>query len=102
MSVMKDITLRNAEQLGTAIRLKRKEKGLSQTAFAEQLGVGRKWIIQLEAGHPKAEFGVILKALRLLNIDLRLIDLGAPTNRPAAEKSSRLDEVFQRLQRDRK
>lgn len=39
VSPMKDTALRNAEQLGMAIRLKRKESGLSQTALAERLGV---------------------------------------------------------------
>jgi len=102
MSLMKDISLRSAEQLGAAIRLKRKEKSLSQTALAGQLGVGRKWLIQLEAGHPKAEFGLVLKALELLNMDLRLGDTDAPMARPAHRKTSRLDEVFQRLHRDRK
>src|SRR5256884_544991 len=38
MSPMKDTTLRSAEQLGMTIRLKRKEKGLSQNRLAELLG----------------------------------------------------------------
>jgi transcriptional regulator with XRE-family HTH domain len=39
---MKDTILRNAEQLGMTIRLKRKEKGLSQNSLPELLGVERK------------------------------------------------------------
>lgn len=98
MSPMKDITVRSAEQLGMTIRLKRKEKGLSQSAFAELLGVERKWVLRLEAGNPKAEFALVVKALELVGIRvlLRDEDRAAKGNRT---EPSRLDEVFKRLQR---
>jgi HTH-type transcriptional regulator / antitoxin HipB len=100
MSSMKDTTLRSAEQLGLAIRLKRQEKKLSQSALAELLGVERKWVLRLEAGNPRAELGLVLKTLEALGIRASL----AQTDRlRAAEKSppatSRLDDVFRRLQR---
>jgi len=78
MSAMKDTTLRTAEQLGMRVRLKRKEKGLSQTALAELLGVERKWVLRLEAGNPKAELGLVLKALKALDIQASLSDQGRP------------------------
>ena len=95
---MKDTALRNAEQLGMTVRLKRKEKGLSQSALAELLGVERKWVLRLEAGNPKAEFALVLRALELLGMRafLRDEDRAAPGTRA---KASRLDEVFNRLQR---
>lgn len=98
---MKDIMLRTAEQLGMAVRLKRKEKGLSQSALAELLGVERKWVLRLEAGNPKAEFALVLKALELLDLRAIVRDeeraaRGGVTGRPQA---SRLDDVFSRLQR---
>lgn len=98
MSPMKDIPLRTAEQLGMTIRLKRKEKGLSQSALADLLGVERKWVLRLEAGNPKAEFALVLKALELLGLRaiLREDDGALKGGRPGA---SRLDEVFNRLQR---
>ena len=40
MSSMKDIVLRTPEQLGAAIRLMRKEKGLTQSGLAALLGAG--------------------------------------------------------------
>ena len=100
MSLMKDTILRNPEQFGRSIRLKRLEKELSQSALATQVGVERKWIIRLEAGNPKAEFGLVLKILDALNLQATLTD----EDRPVSEKSprtepSRLDEVFRRLQR---
>ena len=100
MSSMKDITLRNPEQLGRAVRLKRREKGLSQNALAAQLGVDRKWVIHLEAGNPKAELGLVFKTLDTLKLQASLSDEDRPSpgnNRRLAP--SRLDEVFRQLQR---
>src|SRR5882757_11553670 len=98
MSPMKDITLRSAEQLGMTIRLKRKEKGLSQNSLAELLGVERKWVLRLEAGNPKAEFGLVLKTLDVLNLRASLSDEDRPPSRQDREApTSRLDEVFRRL-----
>ena len=95
-----DTILRNPEQLGRFIRLKRLEKQLSQSALAARLGVERKWVIHLEAGNSKAEFGLILKALAALGLRARVSDEKQPAagkdHRPAP---SRLDEVFRQLQR---
>ncbi|SRR6266700_1583779 len=100
MSSMKDIILRNAEQLGLTIRLKRKEKCISQNRLAELLGVERKWVLRLEAGNPKAEFGLVLKTLNVLRLRASLSDEDRPPSRQDREApTSRLDEVFRRLQR---
>src|SRR5882762_47994 len=100
MSSMKDTTLRSAERLGMTIRLKRKEKGLSQNSLAELLGVERKWVLRLEAGNPKAELGLVLKALNALNVRAHLSDEDRPLSRADRHApTSRLDEVFRRLQR---
>jgi HTH-type transcriptional regulator / antitoxin HipB len=89
---MKDIRWQNAEQLGRAVRIKRQEKGLSQSALAARLGVERKWVIRLESGNPKAALGLVLKALNALAIQATLGDEKPPL-------PSRLDEVFRGLQR---
>jgi HTH-type transcriptional regulator / antitoxin HipB len=99
MSLMKDTYLRNPDQLGAILRSKRKEKGLSQTALAELLGVERKWVLRLEAGNPKAELGLVLKTLDALGIRASLSDQSRPANKPSSAPTSRLDEVFHRLQR---
>jgi HTH-type transcriptional regulator / antitoxin HipB len=101
MSPMKDICLRNAEQLGRAVRLKRQEKGLSQGALAAQLGVGRKWVLHLESGNPKAELGLVLKVLDALDLRASLGEETPPSSDKDSRVSgpSRLDEVFRRLQR---
>ena len=100
MSLMRDTTIRNPEQLGRAIRLKRKEKGLTQSALAERLGVGRKWVLGIESGNPRAEFGLILKTLHLLGLRTSLSEerRPSPTEDHRQSEPSRLDEVFRRLQ----
>jgi transcriptional regulator with XRE-family HTH domain len=98
---MKDTTPRNPEQLGRAIRLKRLEKGISQNVLAAQIGVGRKWVIHLEAGNQKAELGLVLKALDALQLQATLGE-ATSTATGNANRSGRLDEVFNRLQRPRK
>jgi HTH-type transcriptional regulator/antitoxin HipB len=97
---MKDLSLQTPEQLGAAIRLRRKEKGLTQSQLAELLGAERKWVINLESGNPKAEIGLILRALAALNLRASLIDADRPRTRGTLlDAPSRLDQVFQRLQR---
>jgi HTH-type transcriptional regulator/antitoxin HipB len=82
------------------IRLKRKEKGLSQHRLADLLGVERKWVLRLEAGNPKAELGLVLKTLSALGIRANLSDQDRGRSREEGHASaSRLDEVFRRLQR---
>lgn len=100
MPFMKDIEIRNAEQFGRAIRLKRREKGLSQLELAARVGVERKWVIRLEAGNPTAELGLVLKTLEALDLATYLTAGGdEPVGRIRSREPSRLDEVFRRLQR---
>jgi HTH-type transcriptional regulator/antitoxin HipB len=98
---MKDIRWQNAEQLGRVVKVKRQEKGLSQSALAAQLGVERKWVIRLEAGNPKAELGLVLKLLDVLDLRASLGDETLPSkgNESRVAEPSRLEEVFRRLQR---
>jgi HTH-type transcriptional regulator/antitoxin HipB len=82
------------------IRLKRKEKGLSQHRLAELIGVERKWVLRLEAGNPKAELGLVLKTLDALGLRASLGEDDRSLSRGDGEPgTSRLDEVFRRLQR---
>jgi len=99
MSAMADIILRNPQQLGRLIRLKRLEQGLSQVALAAQLGVERKWVIHLESGNPKAELGLILRALDALNLQTSLSDKRSSPAKSGSPAPSRLDEVFHQLRR---
>ncbi len=78
--------IRNPATLGAAIRDRRRELGLEQRALAEKVGVGRRWIIDVEKGKPGSEIGLIFRTLRVLGIEL--------ATAPAAEadnSSGRID-----------
>ena len=86
MSAMKDIPLRNPEQLGAAIRLKRKEKNLTQSELAKLLGAERKWVLHVESGNSKAEIGLVLRAIEVLGLRASLGDTGQPGRGPMSWK----------------
>lgn len=96
---MKDTTLHNAEQLGAAIRLRRKEKHLTQSELAKLLGVERKWVLNLEGGNSKAEIGLILRAIEVLGLRASLADKEQVGRGTRDLKAPRLDQVFEHLQR---
>jgi y4mF family transcriptional regulator len=56
--------------LGNIIREGRKQRGLDQTTLAHEIGVSRKWVIDIEKGKPRAELGLVLRTLNALGISL--------------------------------
>jgi len=64
--------LRTPIDLGSAIRDRRRRLNLDQEDLAKQVGVSRKWIIDVEKGKPRAEIGLILRTLDVLGIRLSL------------------------------
>jgi HTH-type transcriptional regulator/antitoxin HipB len=45
---------------------------MDQIALAKKAGTSRKWLIEVEQGKPRAEFGLILRALKSLGVSLDL------------------------------
>lgn len=62
--------VRTPADLGAAIRDRRKQLKLDQAAFAKRIGASRQWVIEIERGHPRAELGLVLRAVDVLNIQL--------------------------------
>jgi HTH-type transcriptional regulator / antitoxin HipB len=62
--------IRTPAELGAVVRDRRKQLKLDQAAFAKRIGVSRQWIILVEQGHPRAELGLVLRALDALDIQL--------------------------------
>jgi HTH-type transcriptional regulator/antitoxin HipB len=54
---------------------------MSQQDLAVTAGVSRRWLIDLEAGKPGAELGLVLSVLNTLGIPLRADTLDAATPR---------------------
>jgi HTH-type transcriptional regulator / antitoxin HipB len=62
--------IRAPADLGAVIRDRRKQLKLDQAALANRIGVSRQWVILIEHGHPRAELGLVLRALDALDIQL--------------------------------
>jgi HTH-type transcriptional regulator/antitoxin HipB len=74
--------IRNAVDLGAAIRDRRRSLKLAQRQLAQRIGVTRQWIIDIEKGKPRAEIGLALRALDALGLHLTLADLKAFLQKP--------------------
>ena len=66
--------IQNAKGLGLAIRQRRKDLGLDQQELADQIGVSRQWLIQVEKGKSSAQVGLILRTLKALSLELQITD----------------------------
>ena len=62
--------VRTAKDIGTFIRDQRKRQKLDQATLASLIGVNRRWVMEIERGKPRAEIGLVLKALEALGLDL--------------------------------
>ncbi len=66
--------------LALVARARRTQLKLRQREVAAAAGVGVEWIVHLEQGKPSLEFGLVLKTLRTLGVDLRVNYGGPPPN----------------------
>jgi HTH-type transcriptional regulator / antitoxin HipB len=67
-----DSRIENAEELGAAIRRRRRELGLTQEDVAGVASTGPRFIGELEAGKPTAQLAETLRVLGALGLDLEL------------------------------
>lgn len=65
---MKEI--RHVQDVGLLIRQRRKTLGLSQKDLAGLVGVGNRFIVELERGKETIEFGKALLVLKMIGIKL--------------------------------
>lgn len=62
--------LKTPADLGNVIRQRRKDLGWDQARLAQETGVSRQWIIDIEKGKPRAELQLVLRSLNVLGIEL--------------------------------
>ncbi|MBK8463886.1 MAG: helix-turn-helix transcriptional regulator [Nigerium sp.] len=85
--------LGTVEDVAACVRAERAAKRLTQQQLADLAGVGRRFIVDLESGHPRAELAKTLDVLRVL--DVRPLALpSVPTG--ATLNDVDLDEVIRR------
>ena len=77
--------IRTPLDLGLAIRDRRRKLKLSQTELARKAGVGRQWVVAIEHGKSRAELGLVLRTLAVLDLPL--------TIGPAAGRLSSSDDI---------
>ncbi|QDQ28340.1 helix-turn-helix transcriptional regulator [Chitinimonas arctica] len=70
--------IQSAAQLGSALRLARKQLGLTQPDLALAAGVGVRFIVDLEAGKPTVQLQSVLKVIAALGVELALTGLDLP------------------------
>jgi HTH-type transcriptional regulator/antitoxin HipB len=58
------------EDLGAAIRSRRRALRLTQADLAARAEVSRQWLVEIESGHPRAEIGRLLGVLEVLRLEL--------------------------------
>lgn len=80
--------VRTPSDLGSLIRERRTKLGLDQQELATKVGVSRLWVIEIEKGKPRAEVGLVMRALLALDL---AIDVS--TEAPAAPAKRRAGAV---------
>ena len=63
------------------IRQTRRSRGMTQQQLARAAAVGRQWIVEIEAGKPRAELGRMLQTLAALDLRLTIHGEGIPEAR---------------------
>jgi transcriptional regulator with XRE-family HTH domain len=64
--------IRNLADLGDAIRARRHLTGLTLDAAAALLGVGRRFLVELENGKRRASIETVIRVLHGLGLELRV------------------------------
>ena len=69
--------MKNTEQLGTAIRMRRKQLKITQKELAMTCGTGLRFIVDLEKGKPTCQIGKTLQVLQALGLGIETTILGS-------------------------
>ena len=75
--------LRTPADIGALLRARRRELNIDQATLAENIGVSRLWVSQIERGKPGANLGLVMRALSAVGIALTGIE-GSLSGKSAA------------------
>ena len=59
-------------EIGEFVTATRKSQGATQLDLAQMAGVGRRFVVELEAGKESLHIGKVLRILETLGVDFRL------------------------------
>lgn len=74
--------LRTTQDVATAVRQARRQRGMTQAQLAQRAGVGRDWIVRLEKGSPRLELSRVLDTFAALGLSLSVVDAPASDAEP--------------------
>ena len=74
------MNIKNPEQLGAAIRTRRRQLKVTQKDLAMTCGTGLRFIIDLEKGKPTCQIGKVLQVIQALGLKLQITIPGADTD----------------------
>jgi len=69
--------MKTTEQIGTAIRTRRKQLKITQKELAMTCGTGLRFIVDLEKGKPTCQIGKTLQVLQALGLAIETTILGS-------------------------
>ncbi|MCX6930811.1 MAG: helix-turn-helix transcriptional regulator [Verrucomicrobia bacterium] len=74
------VTIQSPQQLGDALRIARKQIGLTQPQLALAAGVGVRFIVDLEAGKPTVRLETVMRVIEALGGVINLGGLPSAAN----------------------
>ena len=74
------VTIQSPQQLGDALRIARKQLGLTQPQLALAAGVGVRFIVDLEAGKPTVRLETVMRVIDALGGIINLSGLPSAAN----------------------
>lgn len=83
--------VRTPVDFGLMIRQVRRARGMTQQQLARAAAVGRQWIVEVEAGKPRAEVGRVLQTLAALDLSLTIHGEGIPELRESEDPAEVID-----------
>ncbi len=83
--------VRTPVDFGQLIRQARRARGMTQQELARAAAVGRQWIVEIEAGKPRAEVGRVLQTLAALDLSLTIHGEGIPELRESEDMAEVID-----------
>jgi y4mF family transcriptional regulator len=64
--------VKTIREIGEFVAATRKSQGATQLDLAQMAGVGRRFVVELEAGKESLHIGKVLRVLETLGVGLRL------------------------------
>lgn len=95
-----DALLTSLKALGTRLRARREQLGISAVAAAEAAAMSRTTLHRIESGEPSVTMGAYLSAIDALGLALELLDPSSPQPDPVPEPIERVRlDRYPQLQR---